>query len=64
MNWYTCPSVTEGGKDYFYVSLKGLDKTTVAWDRVEEQWELSFNDNHVAYFKTIRLAKKQAETLA
>jgi len=41
MDWRKCPSVTPGGKPYFYVSFNGQhEKTTVVWSRLEQKWLL------------------------
>lgn len=44
-NWNRCPSVSYGGKAYFYVKFEESGKTTVMWDRQSGTWGISKNDS-------------------
>ena len=69
--WTKCPSVSYGGKPYFYVKFTEKGKITVIWSRLEEQW-LTIGDiqtvkqSEAIYglFPTSNKAIKYADSLA
>jgi len=64
LNWSKCPSVTPGGKPYFYVAFTNGTKLAVVWDRLHEQWSLTINDTASKLFNTRAAAVKCAEELS
>ncbi len=47
LSWKKCPSVTYGGKPYFHIAFCQGTKWTVVWDRFEESWTVTKNDQYV-----------------
>lgn len=55
LTWIKCPSVTYGGKTYFFVRFVekniGKDKYTVCWDRRHgDRWMVTLNDEEVIHY--------------
>ena len=46
--WQQCPSVCTSGKDYFYVSFDTQGKLSVVWDRIDNCYTITRNDNVIA----------------
>jgi hypothetical protein len=64
IEWRKAPSVTTGGKAYFWVTFKTPQggKRWVVWDRVEQQWAVTDEDNKpLGFFKTDKEGKKAVE---
>jgi hypothetical protein len=61
--WKKCPSVTPGGKPFFWCYVSGYVRHTICWDRVEKRWALNLAGKHMGYFDTDREAQIRAENL-
>jgi hypothetical protein len=69
--WKKVPSVTYGGKPYFWVMFTPAGKITVVWDRQALDWRLTGEESYspkkgytspvYGHFKTAEAAKKWAE---
>jgi hypothetical protein len=51
MRWRKVPSVTTGGKDYFYVRNHGQD--SIVWRRDVRAYGLTLNGKLVNYYSTV-----------
>lgn len=61
--WKRVPSVTYGGKAYFYVALCQNHKYTVVWNRLEESWVLTQDDKYVTNVSSSNEGIKLAERM-
>jgi hypothetical protein len=58
--WKKVPSVTYGGKPFFYFRMIGDTSHSVVWDRFEHKWSYSFNHEHVSFHETAKEGMKQS----
>ncbi len=61
ITWKPCPSVTTGGKPFFYVAKFNNDNYFVVWNRMLQLWALQRWDVTLKYFKSKEQAKKYCE---
>lgn len=63
--WKKVPSVTTGGKPYFFVAFHedntGRTKTTVVWDRTKRKWAVEMNEQVIDYFDTAAEGRRFAQ---
>ena len=62
MQWKKCPSVTHGGKAFFY---HNRDYGWVLWDRESKSWSISREDcdYDILGFHTYTQAQKESERM-
>ncbi len=67
LNWEKCPSVSPGGKPYFwYLVLNIKDNRIcfhVVWNRIQEKWVVQKNHEYVTYAESAEKGKKFVEEL-
>jgi len=64
LSWQKCPSVTPGGKDYFYFISLGLGNSySVVWDRQKQKWCADKNHKTIALFDSAKEGQKYVEDL-
>ena len=63
LDWRKAPSVTTGGKPYFWVGYAGGQLLYwVVWDRYAQKWAVTDANKTLAYFDSAAAGKKWAES--
>lgn len=69
VEWKKCPSVTHGGKPFFWVTTNVKQKFWVVWDRFAQEWAVMKNptkdgeDSYVDWFSSPNQAKSFVERI-
>ncbi len=69
VEWKKCPSVTKGGKPFFWVTTNLEEKYWVVWDRFTKTWVVSIRpktkeeDPYKDWFSSPKSAMKYVEKL-
>lgn len=62
--WKKFPSVTTGGKPYFWLYYEGKKiVASVVWNRIEKMYAVEIEETNMGYMENLKSAKKNVETI-
>jgi len=62
LNWQKLPSVTYGGKRYFYNLFVESHKWTVVWDRFDAKWCVQLDNKFLTHVIDVKAGKLYVES--